>query len=155
IVDGGEGAEALVVDNVGVVLLHPFLPQFFTGLGVAVDDALDDPHRAVALLHHLATGEPFAPEHAVTVAKVLCGVPLAEPIEGDFGLTTTESEEATALLDAAIGHWEALRGTSPNALRAEFLTRPGVLTIDADGDRLLRVEARTVDILLDQLPWGI
>ena len=33
--------------------------------------------------------------------------------------------------------------------------RPGMLTVDADGDWLLRVESRTVDILLDQLPWGI
>ena len=33
--------------------------------------------------------------------------------------------------------------------------RPGMLAVDADGDWLLRVEARTVDILLDQLPWGV
>ena len=37
----------------------------------------------------------------------------------------------------------------------EFLTRAGQLSVDAEGDWLLRVEPRTVDILLDQLPWGI
>ena len=82
-------------------------------------------------------------------------MPLDEPVEADVGLTDAETEEAIALLDAAIGHWEALRGTSPDALRGEFLMRPGMLAVDADGDWLLRVEARTVDILLDQLPWGI
>jgi len=89
------------------------------------------------------------------VAKVLCNVSLDEPVEADVGLTEAEMEEAVALLDAAIGHWEALRGSSADALRGEFLRRAGTLAVDADGDWLLRVEGRTVDILLDQLPWGL
>ncbi len=52
---------ALAVDNAGLVLLHPFLRQFLTGLGVADDDVLTDPNRAISLLHHLATGEMTAP----------------------------------------------------------------------------------------------
>ncbi len=122
---------------------------------MAVGDELVDPDRALALLHHLATGELVAPEHQVTLAKVLCGVPSDRPSEADVGLTPAETAEATALLEAAIGHWDALRGTSPDALRAEFLQRRGVLAETPDGDWLLRVEARTVDILLDQLPWGL
>lgn len=153
----GAGPEAggLLVDCAGLVLLHPFLPRFFEGLGVAAGKALVDPGRALCLLHHLATGELTAPEHRLTLAKALCGVPLDQPVEADVGLTDAETAEATGLLEAAIGHWEALRSTSPDGLRTEFLQRPGVLSVTADGDWLLRVEARTVDILLDQLPWGI
>jgi hypothetical protein len=154
-VEVGDEPDGILVDNAGLVLLHPFLPRFFEGLGVAASHELLDPGRAVGLLHHLATGELTAPEYELTVAKVLCDVSLDEPVEVDVGLIDAETEEAAALLDAAIRHWEALRGTSADALRAEFLMRAGTLAVDTDGDWLLRVEARTVDILLDQLPWGI
>jgi hypothetical protein len=150
---GAEGG-GLLVDCAGLVLLHPFLPRFFEGLGVAAGDELVDPGRALCLLHHLATGEPTAPEHRLTLAKAICGVPLEQAVEADVGLTDDETAEATALLEATIRHWVALRSTSPDGIRAEFLQRPGVLSVTADGDWLLRVEARTVDILLDQLPWG-
>lgn len=147
--------DGILVANAGIVLLHPFLPRFFEGLGVVVSDELVDPDRAVCLLHCLATGESIAPEHQLTVAKALCAVPLDEPVEAEVGMTTSEVEETTALLQAAIAHWEALLNTSPDALRAEFLTRAGQLSLDDEGDWLLRVETRAVDILLDQLPWGI
>jgi hypothetical protein len=96
-----------------------------------------------------------APEHQLTLAKVLCDVALDEPVEADVGITDTEREEAVALLEAAIGHWGALGNSSPDALRGEFLMRPGAIADDVDGGWLLRVEARTVDVLLDQLPWGV
>ncbi len=73
----------------------------------------------------------------------------------DATLTQTELDETVALLSAAIGHWVALRDTSPDALRHEFLMRPGTLSLDGEGDWLLRVETGTSDILLDRLPWGI
>lgn len=145
---------SLLVDHAGMVLLHPFLPRFLEGLGVADGDELLDADRAVGLLHHLATGQKLVPEQTTPLAKVLCGRPLEEPVERDPHLTTDEVAEATALLTAVIGHWEALRSTSPDALRAEFLTRPGTLSTDG-GDWVLRVEDRTVDILLAQMPWGI
>lgn len=153
--DLDEEPGGLLVDNAGVVLLHPFLPRLFEGLGVATGDELVDPARALCMLHHLATGELTAPEHQLTLAKILCGVALDEPAEADVGLTDAETAEAIAVLDAAIGHWGALGGSAPDALRGEFLMRPGMLAVDADGDWLLRVEARTVDVLLDQLPWGV
>ena len=154
-VDVADEPGGILVDNAGIVLLHPFLPRLFDGLGVARGDELVDPDRALCLLHHLATGELTAPEHQLTLAKVLCGVRLDEPTEADVGLTEAETEEAIALLDAAIDHWAALGGSSPDALRGEFLMRPGTLTVEDDGDWLLRVEGRAVDILLDQLPWGL
>lgn len=144
------------VDHAGIVLLHPFLPRLFEGLGLCDDaDRLADAGRAVGLLYHLATGAERVPEHETTVAKVLCGVPLDDPVEGDPVFTLEELDEAEALVDAVIRHWDALGRTSPAALRAEFLSRPGLLAVDTSGDWLLRVEQRTVDVLLGQLPWGI
>lgn len=148
-------AEGIVVENAGLVLLHPFLPQFFDALHVGAGGELIDPERALCLLHHLATGETVAPEHRLALAKVLCGIPLDRPVAADVGLTADEIVEAEALLEAIVGHWAALGHASPAALRGEFLARAGLLSVDADGDWVLRVEARTLDILLDRLPWGI
>jgi hypothetical protein len=152
--DADDPRGGILVEHAGLVLLHPFLAQFLAGLGVVVGDQLVDPERALCLLHHLATGETVAPEYRLTMAKVLCDVPLDRPVAADVGLTAVEVSEASALLEAAIAHWRALGAASPDALRGEFLLREGTLTIDDDGDWLLRVENRTVDILLDQLPWG-
>lgn len=143
-----------MVADAGIVLLHPFLPQLFAGLGLAAEGQLLDPPRAIALLHHLAAGERTTPEHEVTLAKVLCGRPLDEPVPADVRLTKAEIDEATGLLRAVIGHWTALRGTSPDVLRLEFLRRPGILSSVDFGEWLVRVHTCTVDILLDQLPWG-
>lgn len=147
-------SEGIMVADAGIVLLHPFLPQLFAGLGLAAEGQLLDPPRAIALLHHLAAGERTTPEHEVTLAKVLCGRPLDEPVPADVRLTKAEIDEATGLLRAVIGHWTALRGTSPDVLRLEFLRRPGILSSVDFGEWLVRVHTCTVDILLDQLPWG-
>ena len=149
-------AEGYYLDNAGLVLLHPFLPRFFEGLGLAENNQLLQPDRALALLHFLATGQPVAPEHKLTLPKLLCAVPLPQTSIADMGLTIAETDEADALLRAVVQHWTALRSTSPDALRGTFLARPGKLSRRPDGgDWLLQVELLSYDILLDQLPWGI
>jgi contractile injection system tape measure protein len=147
--------EGIYVDNAGLVLLHPFLPRFFEALGVAGEDKILKPDRALCLLHYLATGQPAAPEYDLILPKILCNAPLEAPVESNVGLTTAELEESAALLEAVIRHWEALRNTSPDGLRGTFLARPGKVSLRDDGDWLLQVESKAYDILLDQLPWGI
>jgi hypothetical protein len=146
--------EGLFVTCAGIVLLHPFLATLFERLGVAAEGALLRPDRALGILHFLATGERRAPEHAIVLAKLLCGLPVEEPCGGPFDLADDEIAEANALLDAVIGHWEALGGASPDALRGTFLTRPGKLSRRGE-DGLLQVEPQSFDLLLDRLPWGI
>ena len=145
----------IYVENAGLVLLHPFLPRFFEALEIASQDQLLQPERALCLLHYLGTGQSVAPEYRMMLPKILCNVALQTPIESDVDLTTGEQEEASALLAAVIGHWDALRNTSADGLRGTFLTRQGKLSIRPDGDWLLQVESQTCDILLGQLPWGI
>ena len=148
-------ADGYYLDNAGLVLLHPFLPRFFEGLGLTENNQLLQPDRALSLLHFLATGQPVAPEHELTLPKLLCAVPLPQPVAADVGLTIAETDEAEALLRAVVQHWTALRSTAPDALRGTFLARPGKLSRRPDGDWLLQVEPLSYDILLDQLPWGI
>ncbi len=146
--------EGIYIENAGLILLHPFLPQFFTALDIANEVQLIQPERALCLLHFLTTGLLITPEYELTLAKILCNIPLEMPVESDMELSKLEREEAEALLNAVIRHWEALRNTSIDGLRGEFLLRFGKLSM-RDGDWLLQVEAKTVDILLNHLPWGI
>jgi hypothetical protein len=149
-----DAEDALFIDCAGIVLLHPFLPALFERLGVAADGALVQPDRALALLHFLATGATSAPEYALVLPKLLCGLPVDALSGPPVELTDAETTEASDLLAAVIGHWTALRGASSDALRGTFLTRPGKLSKRGDDD-LLQVETQTFDILLDDLPWGI
>jgi hypothetical protein len=150
-----EAQEGIYVENAGLVLLHPFLPQFFSVLGIADDDHLLQPARALSLLHFLATGRTVAPEYELVLPKILCHVALGTPVESPVDLTTVEQEEAVALLEAVVRHWQVLRNTSPDGLRGAFLLRPGKVSFRDNGDWFLQIESRTHDILLDQLPWGL
>ncbi len=151
-IDIGEG---IYLGNAGLIILHPFLPQLFTALNISDDTELLQPQRALCLLHFLTTGQTTAPEYELILPKILCNVPLEIPVESDVALTDNEREEAVALLDAVIRHWEVLRNTSRDGLRGTFLLRHGKVSLRDDGDWLLQVEAQSFDILLDHLPWSI
>lgn len=147
--------EGLYIENAGLVLLHPFLPQFFTALTISADGQLLNPERALCLLHYLSTGQPTAPEYQLILAKILCNVDLTMPVATNIALTTEELAEAEALLNAVIKHWSVLKSTGIDGLRHTFLLRPGKISLRDDGDWQLQVEHQSFDILLDQLPWGI
>jgi len=150
-----EIGEGIYIENSGIVLLHPFLQRFFESLGISRKEELLLPERAVSLLHYLTTGQTKIPEYELVLPKILCEFPLSSPVPADYIITENESAEASTLLEAVINHWEALRDTSPDALRGTFLLRPGKLSIKDDGDWLLQVESRAFDVLLEYLPWGI
>ncbi|TNE57315.1 MAG: hypothetical protein EP344_11350 [Bacteroidetes bacterium] len=149
-----EVAEPVYLDHAGIILLHPFLPRLFEALEIADDTSIRAPGRALALLHYAATGQEPTPEYELPLAKILCGIPVEKPVDTTKALTDKEKEEVTGLLQAVIKHWGALGNSVPDALRGTFLVRPGKLSRRGD-EWLLQVEAQTLDILLDQLPWSI
>ncbi|HHE08238.1 MAG TPA: hypothetical protein ENL01_05155 [Chlorobaculum parvum] len=144
----------LYVENAGLVLLHPFLPQFFTALKVAEDEVLLQPDRALQLLHFLATGSENVPEYELVLPKILCGLAPASLAGKTATLSDEEKEESEALLSAVTRHWDVLKNTGIDALRETYLKRNGKLTRWHDGGWLLQVESKSFDILLDLLPWG-
>jgi hypothetical protein len=146
--------EGIYVDCAGIVLLHPFLPMLFKRREIAVDDRIVQPDRALALLHFLATGQARAPEHALVLPKLLCGMEPSVLAGAPVELDEEERREAESLLQAAIDYWPALGQTSLDGFRGNFLVRPGKLSKRGDDD-LLQVEKQAWDILLGQLPWGI
>lgn len=150
------GKDGMYLDNAGLVLLHPFLEYFFLEFNLLdARQFQDDDARnlAVHLLHFLATGRENPPEFLLTFEKFLCGAELLAPIPRGFVLTDAMKAESDTLLRAAIGHWSALKSTSPEGLREGFLQRPGKLIFDNFDNRLI-VEAKAHDMLLNYLPWG-
>ena len=143
--------------NAGVVLLHPFLNSFFKKLGLLEGKNFKDDtakSKAVILLHFLATAEEHPREYEMVLPKFLCEMPANMPLDHTIQITKEEKKEANSLLQAAITHWGALGSTSPDGLREGFLIREGKLEKEQTGWRLL-VEQKTLDILLDRLPWSI
>ncbi len=152
-----EDEDSRIVSDSGLCLLWPFVPRFFERLGLLDADETEftgppQRHRGVLLLRHLATGETKAPDLALALPKVLCGLPLRARHYPHEPVTVTEANEARQLLEAVIAHADCLGDISPDGFRETFLNRAGVLTT-RDGAWLLRVERQTTDILLDRFPW--
>ena len=149
--------EEFFTDNCGIVLLHPFLQMYFEELGLLDEKNFKDAgarHRAVLLLHYLATGETEVAEFNLMFPKLLCNIDFDEPVPNHIELTEKETEESSNLLRSVTQHWKPLQRTSAEGLRATFLQRKGKL-VEAETGWILKVEQKTIDILLEKLPWGI
>lgn len=145
------------VNHAGIVLLHTFLKPYFKNCKLLDnDDFVSESarHRAVHLLQYLATGEIGLPEYDLVLPKFLCGVPFGEPIIREIILTEEEKSESLDLLNSAIKHWGKLGKSSPEGLREGFLQRDGKLEKRRQG-WYLTVDQKSIDILLDFLPWNL
>ena len=149
--------EGIFIVNAGTVLLHPFLKSLFNRLELIKGTFFVDGHAqetSLYLIHYLGTGQTEAKEFELTLAKVLCAYPLEKPVEPSKALPAEFTREADMLLEAAIGQWEILKNTSVAGLREGFLQRPGKLS-SKNGNLYLQVEKKSIDVLLDYLPWNL
>ncbi|HEY5749325.1 MAG TPA: contractile injection system tape measure protein [Chryseolinea sp.] len=149
--------DALWVNEAGVILLHPFLPQLFRSRGWVDKENFVDAYgqtMAVYALHYLATGEAEAPEHQLLLPKLLTGMRLETVLHPVDPLTDDDRIACDELLIEVVKHWNALRNTSPDGLRQAYLRRSGKLE-NHDGKWRLTVEHKAQDILLSRLPWPV
>jgi hypothetical protein len=145
------------VQNAGLILLHPFLKQFFMATGISgmqgnpLSENLD---LAVHSLHFLATGDENAFEGNLVFEKFLCGVPLKMPVLRESLLSEPIKKEAIKLLEEVVRYWPELKNTSAEGLRQMFIQRDGKL-IQEDTKYKLIVEHKAQDLLLERLNWNI
>ena len=80
---------------------------------------------------------------------------LSEPSRGSR-IESTEEERAVCerLLRAMIANWTTISNTSIAGLQETFFRREGKLE-RRDGEWKLRVQRKTVDVLVDQIPWTV
>jgi hypothetical protein len=142
--------------NAGLVIVWPYLGRYFEILEMVKDEKFKSKkaaRRAVQLLQHLVTGLESAPEHELLLNKVLCGVKIATPIPFEIELTDREREVSEQMLNGLLQNWPRLKNSSIDALREGFLVRDGRL-IETDEVWQLTVEDKTLDILMDTMPWS-
>jgi hypothetical protein len=151
-----EGAR-LPLDNAGLVLLAPYIERYFGALELLRGRefvGLRQRMRATYLLQYLVSGKQEAPESALLLNKILCGVGTALPLDDAEPLRAIEEQLTEQLLLAVIGHWKKLSNTSIAGLRETFLMRAGYLT-RRDDDWVLQVQPGPYDVLMQSLPWSI
>ena len=145
------------VNNVGLVILHPFLPAFFENLKLRENNKWTSEaaqHQAVWISQFLATGNDELFEFDMVLNKLLCGLKPSEALSEMPEITENIREACDELLSEVINHWKSLKNTSPAAIQETFLQRHGKLS-KVDHGYLLQVEQHGVDVLLNSLPWGI
>jgi hypothetical protein len=156
-----EDGEPIFIANAGLVLLAPYLPTLLDRLGVLTTDEEDKQHiagidamsRAVHLLQYMADKRLDAPEHELVLNKLLCGLPVAQPVLPSFEAEPADLELCDGLLGALVANWPIIAGTSLDGLRETFLQRDGRLRHEGDTWRL-QVQRKGVDVLVDRVPWS-
>ncbi|MEN8228456.1 MAG: contractile injection system tape measure protein [Bacteroidota bacterium] len=151
-----DDTKSLFAEGAGLVLLHPFLQELFSGRNLLSDKhwkSDESAFKAVQLLSYLTFGDIRVLEHQLLLHKVMAGLDLETLISVDVLLTEEEKKACDELLRAVITHWKVLRNTTPAGLQATFIQREGKLSISDEG-YFLHIENKTEDILLSHIPWG-
>mgnify|MGYP001398824674 CR=1 FL=1 len=149
-------ADEVYVTNAGLVILWPFLENFFARVNLVEAKrfkGLAAAQRAAGLLQVVATQESGSPEYLLPLNKILCGLAVEEVLDFGAPLHEAEAEECERLLEAVIAQAPILRDMSVAGFRGTFLLRKGVLST-RDGAWLLQVERETYDIVLERFPWS-
>ncbi|GEM_PF-3823764 len=148
--------DQMSVSNCGLVILWPYLQQYFSMLDLLEGEQFkndESANRAALLLEYLVTGQTNFEEHELLLNKLLCGIDPLNAIDVQIELTDQEKEISESLLNGVIQNWPKMEETSIEALRETFLIRDGLIQI-LDEQIELRVEKKTLDILMDTIPWA-
>lgn len=153
-----QAQQGIHVHNAGLILFHPYLPMLFRELNwLDEKKQFRSPavqQRAILLLQFLLNGKSKQAEHVLAVNKLLCGWPLEKPLNLQQRFSANEKEAVREMGLSLIEHWTVLKSTSLRGLLESFINRKGVIQKTADGWQL-QVETRSIDILLESLPFGI
>ena len=149
--------ETFLVSNAGLVICGPFISMLFQRL-----DLLNEKkefkdnyclNRAVFILNYLSYGTLDVKEYHLSLNNVLCNVPKNFIYDFSIKLTKKERDTCDSLLENICQQWSALKSTSPDGLRYNFLIRDGSLSFD--GAYKLVVAKKPYDLLLSRIPWTI
>lgn len=144
------------VKNAGLVLISNYVEILFDRLGMTAarkftDETMrtDAPHY----LQYVVTGLSNTEESLLPLNKVLCGLPLSEPLRAGINITDEKKKLINGLLNAMIGYWPAIGNCSTDGFRGNWLVREGLLMEHKDKWELT-VEKRAYDILIHKSPFS-
>lgn len=147
------------IEDAGLILLHPFLTNFFQKLNLLSEDKkqfsnTDSQIRAAHLLKYITGYRGPHYEHLMMFEKLICNIPLDYPLNISFIPSKEEKEEIRNLLQTVCQYWKPLNSSSIESLQHSFILRHGTFEW-MDPSWIIRVEGSAIDILLDDLPWEI
>ncbi len=148
--------DEIFISNSGLVLLFPYILNFFKNLKLINEDEFisrQHQQRAIHILDYIVNANEKVYEYQTSLNKILCGLDVSFPLDTDIELTNDEKLECEELMKSVIRNWTALKNTSPDGLRNAFLKRKGVI-IKQEESYILRVERKSIDILLEKIPWS-
>lgn len=149
--------DQIPINNAGLSILWPFLPQYFERLGFVNNGEFVNEgsrNRAVYLLQYLGYNAIDFPEHMSLLNKILVGMPIDQPSQPMEAITQYEEELSQSLLRGVLNNWEKMGNSSIESLQATFLQREGLMTLGSEY-YFLQVEKRGFDILLQSIQWNI
>jgi hypothetical protein len=144
------------ISNSGLVLLSPYLLNFFRNVNLIEDNDFNNYEsrvRAVHFLQFIVSSKSECFEHLLTLNKILCGIDVSYPIEKEVKLNDFEKTEADELALSIIRNWPAIKNTSLNGFKDAFLKRDGIL-VQEENKWTLKIERKNYDILLERIPWN-
>ncbi|MEQ9289292.1 MAG: contractile injection system tape measure protein [Cyclobacteriaceae bacterium] len=148
--------QRVLIKNAGLVIAWPYLSKYFELLSMTENGEFktkEEAIRAVLLLQYVATGSASAPEHELVLNKVLCGVKIFTPVPLEITLTQHEIDTSNMMLKGLLQNWPRLKDSSIEALREGFVVRNGYI-YENEKTWELKVEKKTLDILMEELPWA-
>ncbi len=154
-----ETKEGIYIDNAGLLLLHPFLPNLFENVGLTKEHQFINSHtcqQAIYLLQYLVNGErsEVCPEYELVLNKIICGWPVNDPLDAILQPSTLMFDEADVMLQSVMRHWDSVRKLEVEGLRSLLINRLGRLTTNGTGWQI-RVETQAQDLFLESMPWGV
>ncbi|PMB51188.1 hypothetical protein CEN39_16660 [Fischerella thermalis CCMEE 5201] len=145
------------IQNSGLVLLYPYLKRYLETLNLVKDNQFFSKTHQLQAIHELEFlvrgNQPYR-EYDLVLNKVLCGIPLFEPIDIEFQCENFAETEAEKLLQSAIRNWTIIKNTSVDGFRRSFLMREGKL-IQKENSWTLICDRKGYDVLLERLPYPI
>ena len=148
--------EGITVKNAGLVLMNNYLTMLLDRLEITQNGKFasdEKQHQAIHYLQYVVTGLSHTEESLLPLNKVLCGVPLSEPIADGIDISDQDETLVDGLIKAVIGHWPAIGDSSINGFRGNWLVRDGLLMEQEDRWELT-VEKRPYDVLINQSPFS-
>ncbi len=147
----------IYIENAGMAILHPFILPLFENLKLVNNKefvSLEAQNMGVQILEYLVWGKNIHTENYMPLNKIICGMDPVQIWKTDSEISKDIETESELLLKDVIRHWGVLKNTGIEGLRETFLQRPGKLSHNQNGWKLI-VEQKTVDILIGSLPWGL
>jgi hypothetical protein len=144
------------VRNAGIVLINSYLSILFERLGLTADRKfLSDAYQAEAVhyLQYVVTGLSSTEESLLPLNKVLCGLPLEQPVYDGITISDDYKKIIDGLIKAAISHWPSIGNSSIDGFRGNWLVRDGLL-VEHEDKWELTVEKRAYDLLIYKSPFS-